>query len=248
MKYYVTADIHGFYTLFRNALAEAGYFDDPEEHKLIILGDLFDRGGEAPALQDFILTLMKEDGVILIRGNHEDLFETFVTADEGRAYSHHVRNGTFDTALQLTRIDRIMAKMDRRGLAAAGRRTPYYQTIIPAMRDYFETERRIFTHGWLPCEYENGVCRYIPDWREASPEQWAAARWYNGMDMAGSWKEEKTVVCGHWHASYGHAGFERKGTEFGPDADFSPYYGDRIIAMDACTAESGRVNVLVLED
>ena len=29
MKYYITADIHGFYTEFHKALDEAGYFTDP---------------------------------------------------------------------------------------------------------------------------------------------------------------------------------------------------------------------------
>ena len=28
MKYYVTSDVHGFYTLLRAALTEAGYYDD----------------------------------------------------------------------------------------------------------------------------------------------------------------------------------------------------------------------------
>ena len=44
MKYYITADIHGFYTEFHKVQDEAGYFTDPEPHKLIILGDIFDRG------------------------------------------------------------------------------------------------------------------------------------------------------------------------------------------------------------
>ena len=43
MKYYVAADVHGFYTEFHKALEEAGYFTDPDPHKLIILGDIFDR-------------------------------------------------------------------------------------------------------------------------------------------------------------------------------------------------------------
>ena len=43
MKYYTTADVHGLYTEFHKALDEAGYFTDPEPHKLIILGDIFDR-------------------------------------------------------------------------------------------------------------------------------------------------------------------------------------------------------------
>ena len=59
---------------------------------------------------------------------------------------------------------------------------------------------------------------------------------------------EKTIVCGHWHTSYGHSKYEHKGTEFGEDADFSPYYGPGIIAIDACTAFSGKVNCLVIED
>ena len=58
----------------------------------------------------------------------------------------------------------------------------------------------------------------------------------------------KTIVCGHWHTSYGHSKYEHKGTEFGEDADFSPYYGPGIIAIDACTAFSGKSNCLVIED
>ena len=60
--------------------------------------------------------------------------------------------------------------------------------------------------------------------------------------------EGKTIVCGHWHCSYGHREFEGNGSEFGEDADFSPYYGKGIIVLDACTAVSGKVNVIVLED
>jgi hypothetical protein len=74
------------------------------------------------------------------------------------------------------------------------------------------------------------------------------ARWTNGMEAARTCREEKTILCGHWHASYGHAKYEHKGSEFGPDADHTPYYGSGIIAMDACTALSGKVNVLLLED
>jgi len=248
MKYYVTADVHGFYTLFHDALTEAGFFRDPEPHKLVILGDLFDRGEEAKKLQDFVLCLMAEDRVILIRGNHEDLFETFVTGDEGKAYSHHVHNGTFDTVLQLTGFERVAAKIRHRSFAAAGRRTPYFQKILPAALDCFETEHYVFVHGWIPCIYERGGYSYCADWRNAPKDEWDKARWSNGMDAAGTCMEEKTILCGHWHASYGHCRFEHKGSEFGPDADFSPYRGPGIIALDACTAESGRVNVIVLED
>ena len=102
MRYYVTADIHGFYTPLITALTKAGFFADSAPHKLVILGDLFDRGKEALELQTFLSELLDQDKVILIRGNHEDLFEELVTVDTGLPYRHHVDNGTYDTALQLT--------------------------------------------------------------------------------------------------------------------------------------------------
>ncbi|MBO4831239.1 MAG: metallophosphoesterase [Oscillospiraceae bacterium] len=248
MKYYVTADIHGYFSIMRKALAASGFYDDTEPHKLIILGDLFDRGKEACKLQDFVLDLMEKDGIILIRGNHEDLFESLVTEDQGRPLDHHVHNGTFDTALQLTGYDMVMAGLRNFDFADAAKQTPYYQRIIPSMLDYYETEHYVFVHGWIPCIYDWGNYCYIEDWRSAGPGEWREARWSNGIDAAQSCLEKKTVLCGHWHASYGHAVYEGRGSEFGPDADFSPYTGPGVIALDACTAHSGAVNVITLDD
>ena len=249
MKYYIAADVHGFYTEFHKSLDTAGYFTDPGPRKLIILGDLFDRGQEAVQMQDFILQLMARDDVILIRGNHEDLFEEMVTVDLGLPVRHHKSNGTYSTALQLTGYDRRQAFERHLEFAAAARRTPYYQQIIPAAIDYYETARYIFVHGWIPCIRESeGSFSHRSDWREATSAEWRQARWINGMDAARSCTEEKTILCGHYHCSYGHSTYEHKGSEFGPDADFSPYYGPGVIALDACTAWSGAINILTLED
>jgi len=249
MRYYVTADVHGFYREMREALENAGYFRDREAHKLVILGDLMDRGQEAEKMQDFILDLMARDGAILIRGNHEDLFRELVTIDEGLPVRHHVSNGTYGTALQLTGYDAAMALSRNLDFAAEARKTPLYRQIIPATIDYYETAHYVFVHGWIPCDRdENGGYFYRPDWREASPEDWYRARWYHGIDAVRTCGEPKTILCGHWHCSYGHAVYEGRGTEYGPDADFNPYTAPGIIALDACTAHSGRVNVVVIED
>ena len=70
------------------------------------------------------------------------------------------------------------------------------------------------------------------------------------MDAAhnGVVEENKTIVCGHWHSSYGHSRYERKRSEFGDDADFSPYYGKGIVAIDACTVHSKQINCIVIEE
>ena len=250
MKYYIVSDTHGFYSILKDALFSSGFFDDPDPHRLVILGDLFDRGDEAAKMQDFVLSLMGEDQIILIRGNHEDLFVQLVTTDKGLPYHHHLSNGTYETALQLTGFDYFSAHDCPLGLAAKGTQTPYYQRIIPAMVDYYETKHYIFTHGWIPCIQErDGAYSFYSTWRDASPKDWMKARWINGMDAARTAPDsEKTIVCGHWHTSYGHSLFEKRGSEFGPDADFSPYYGPGIIAVDACTAYSKKVNVLIIND
>ena len=199
--------------------------------------------------QQFILEQMEQDKIILIRGNHEDLFVELVTTDAGMPYSYHKSNGTYDTALQLTGFDPVMASIRHYDFADAAKDTPFYKEIIPAMLDYFETEHYVFTHGWIPSiPNRDKSYSYISSWREADREQWNQARWFNGMDAAQTADENKTIVCGHWHTSYGHSKYEHKGTEFGEDADFSPYYGPGIIAIDACTAFSGKVNCLVIED
>lgn len=46
MKYYVVADVHGFFDELKFALTEKGFFTDTERHKLIVCGDLFDRGNK----------------------------------------------------------------------------------------------------------------------------------------------------------------------------------------------------------
>ena len=250
MRYYVVSDVHGFYTPLMKALTEAGYFADSTPHRLVVCGDLLDRGKEAVKMQDFVLGLMECNETILIRGNHEDLFEELVTIDKGLPFSHHLQNGTYGTALQLTGLASGEAMVQNFAFADAARKTPYYRTIIPATRDYYETERYIFVHGWIPSVRErNGGCSYIANWREASEQEWRRAQWYNGILAARTATDEnKTIVCGHWHTSYGHSRFEKKGPEFGEDADFSPYYAPGMIALDACTTRSGFVNCIVLED
>lgn len=258
MRYYVTADPHGFYTLMRGALEDAGYFSDPEPHKLIICGDAMDRGDEPVEMQNFLVGELEAGRLIMIRGNHEDLLGEladgwFVERDNVMwGISHHNHNGTDDTAYKLTGFTPAQAFAATDAFPAAIRNTAFMSKIVPASLDYFETEHYIFVHGWIPTSADSYHRVYKPGWREASTEDWSAARWVNGMQLAvefGIVEPGKTIVCGHWHTSYGHYKYEASHTpEFSDGADFSPFYSDGIIALDACTAASGRVNCIILED
>lgn len=257
MKYYVTADVHAYFTELQTALREQGFFEDTEPHKLIICGDLYDRGTEALQLQGFILDLMAKNQVILIRGNHEDLAWDLLYNWNRSSYlqRHHNLNGTVDTVSQLTGFSArdVFTKPEEVGRAFL--QDPFIQEIIPAMVDYFETEHYIFTHGWIPCttiSIGNSEKEYvpIPSWRNAGKEQWDKARWINGMEAAhgGIMEPGKTIVCGHWHCSFGHSRYHHDGGEFDHNPNFNPYYANGIIALDACTPLSRKVNCILIED
>lgn len=257
MKYYVVSDVHGFYTEMIAALKEKGFFEDTEPHKLIVCGDMMDRGQEAAKMQEFMLDLLYKDELIFIRGNHEDLIVELV--NKYSIYqnsilvgvSHHISNGTVDTLCQLAdcSVYELYDKVD------SLKSCPFFKELIPASRNYFETEHYIFVHGWIPL-LTNGLpawykqhrhYEFNPDWRNAITKEWETARWLNGIDMAhmGFIEKNKTIVCGHWHCSYGHWIYGNAPTEF---SYLDPYRDKGIIAVDACTAYSKKVNCIVLED
>ncbi len=248
MRYYVVADIHGYYDELIKVLENSGYFDDQEEHKLIVCGDLFDRGLQAKQLQSFILDLINKDEVILIRGNHEDLALDLLTKWHQASYCNlaHHRNGTISTICQLGDFELLDVYDHSDEVGHFLLKSDYIQKIIPAMVDYYETKHYIFVHGWIPCNDDGKIV----DWRHASEEAWNDARWVNGMKAYhdGISEEGKVIVCGHWHASYGHCYFEDDGSEFGEDANFNPYVAKGIIALDACTPQSGKINCVVIEE
>lgn len=266
MKYFVTSDIHGFYTPFISALNEAGFDENDDNSTLIICGDLLDRGGEAVAVQDYVSRLLKKDKVILIKGNHESLIKAMQRElssaspfDDRVVNFHHITNGTLDTAIQLTGCHDILD--NPRAAAIKLSNTSFFKEVLPSMKDYLETPNYIFIHGWIPCMTNDGYrdywtkerwCKYMPGWRDAPDYKWETARWLNGIDACckdGVREPDKTIVCGHWHASYGHYKYGNAKCEFDTDkADFAPFYGDGIIAIDACTAISGKVNCIVIED
>lgn len=257
MKYYVTADIHGYYTYLKTALEAEDFFYEKEPSKLIVCGDLLDRGPEAKKLIDFMVQLLEEGRLIYILGNHEELFVQCLQeiARGDSVKSHHYLNRTWDSLLQISEMDEMEAYRHPNELVGRVMQSSFYKELLPSCVDYYETPNYIFTHGWIPC-FTEGFRPYVKyeynsDWRNADIMDWRRARWFNGMELACKHhiiELNKTIVCGHWHASYGHSVIDHKGEEFGETADFSPFYSDGIIALDSCAAGSGKVNCIVIED
>ena len=253
-KFFVSSDIHSAYTPWMNALKDAGFDENNKDHKIIVCGDLFDRMDESLQVYDFAKDMLEKDRLVYVLGNHEALMDECII--RGYPARHDWSNGTAKSIIDLAPHAENFYDAC---LVVHEKMKPLRNRAV----NYFETKNYIFVHGWIPVTCHDDLPAYYtknrkfefnPDWRYAHASEWEQARWLNGMDMArkGFIEQDKTIICGHWHCSYGHMLDSIKTdnwiSEFEEDAIWEPYYSNGVIAIDRCTAHTGKVNVLVLED
>lgn len=136
MRTIIATDLHGCDQEFRELL-EKVYFN-PTRDRLILLGDLFDRGDESWEVFQHIKRLKKLLGerMILIRGNHDQLLlDTIANPDALRLWAF---NGGLATVKSF-RLHEDSIESCREMLASA----PLY----------FETEDYICVHAGLKSEH-----------------------------------------------------------------------------------------------
>ena len=249
IKYFVVSDTHSFYSLLIKTLEQQGFEYNNPSHRLIICGDAFDRGKEAVKMQNFLVEMQEQGRLIYICGNHEDLLMQMAgelpTIVDHIEYTHHASNGTLSTFLQLTNMTLKQVKLDPWRAQQYFKNTAFYKKLLPEIVDYAEVGDCVFVHGWIPS------FNHLDDFHDANASEWREARWWNGMEM---WQNKacrlptKTIVCGHWHCSWGHAKEHPElYEEFGTKANFEPYDREGILAIDGCVAYSGIMNCVVLE-
>ena len=259
MKYFVVADVHGFYDEMKKALDEAGF--NPETDTLISCGDAIDRGPRPNEVIKYFVNLPHK---ILIRGNHEDLMEELMDNPWG-PYMHDHSNGTYNTLIELaskhhkvnygTKISKSLAQYTEwDDLSRWARAEKTYRKYTELLVDYAEIGDYIFVHGWIPCECKmdlNGgkwerKYTYCPDWRQSTTKDWYDARWTSGIECTVQevFEPGKTIVCGHWHAASWHTVFDGAPSM----SDHSIYQDKNVVALDTCTALSKKVNVFVFEN
>ena len=274
-KIFVCSDIHGYYTILINALREKGFERENPDHVLMLLGDAFDRGSEAVLLLSFLLELKKAGRLIFIKGNHTllmlDCLKKIKEYKKPQGL-HHYSNGTIGTICQLTNDINITYKLLRwdeltnSEIAKINAAMKPWKNLIKDALNYYETEKYVFVHGWIPVKtireetyFHNEEIAYIPDWRDLPEDSplWDKATWV-GYPLAqenNCYEPGKIIVCGHWHSSDYNS--IKDGTEpFPPrsstDSDwkhvFRPAVDEHFIAIDACTAYSGLINILVFEE
>ena len=277
MTYYFVSDIHSFYTPLMTTLNKKGFDINNQDHMLVVLGDVFDRGFETLEVYNFLKSI-PEDRLILIKGNHEYLYEKLLNKNFPEGYDFS--NGTVRTFCQIAGFDEQVLTSSywfRRAYLEEKEPHEYFDMPIEMWRqvkeivamsdvtkwiksnrwiNYLETSKYICVHSWIPVQEEvkfGGA--YIneigprDDWRNATKWEWEDATWGCPWKkaMMGWNNTSKTIMCGHWHTSdfFNHLTKQRKGKSECPIFKSKKY---KLIGLDACTAASNKVNVLVIEE
>lgn len=270
-KYFVCSDIHSFYDEWMAALDKEGFDITNKDHCIIVCGDLLDRGEKPIECLEFANKMYDEGRAVLVKGNHESLLEAVFR--KGYFERHDDHNGTIDTCIALANKDvgDCCDSMKVKVVVQAAQQNKEVKKYLDSVVNYAEIGDNIFVHGWIPFSvdeynifYDPVATSYDPNWREADYEAWEDARWVNGMNqwLKGVKEPGKTIWCGHWHSSWGHANIHNDGVEYlhryetmhqledgtwWPYVNNTPFIDEGIIALDACTARSGFVNCVVFE-
>ena len=263
-KLFCMSDIHGYWMLAYDTLENAGFDIDNPDHIFVHCGDLLDRGPDNYKCLELVNSIPK-DRKVLIWGNHEEMLE--IACARTFFLGHDYHNGTIKTVADIAHLpyeDVYMYDLTAQAAMSKAMSDPEWIEYKNSCYDFAIIGRYVFVHGWIPIYFYDGtnvtaLDRANGDWKDGN---WRKARWVNGMRewSKGNVIMDKTIVCGHWHTSWGHCHLHNEGVEFQEAYEesveetdpnrmehFEPFIDDGIIALDACTAYSKQVNCEVLE-
>ena len=237
LKYFVVSDIHGQFDKFITAITEVGFEQNNPNHKLIICGDLFDRGVQNLKLYQYIKTLLEEDldNLIVLKGNHELFFNHIIEGKKDSITFNIQYNGFGKTLSSFTDLDysSIIQNLDNLK-EIINNKHPKLLDWISHLPFYYETKNHVFTHA--------GIDYQIDDWHDTNwPSQvWTDLTRYQHVNLK-KYGFHKKIVMGHFYTSR-LTGIDKNDIYFHSD--------DQKIFIDGGVAmgDRGQINVLVIED
>ena len=227
MKYFVFSDIHSCLNELKVALIKAGYNANGNDHKLLFLGDAFDKGHQHYETYLFLKNNIENNKLIWIKGNHEHFL--LRSLDKGKT-SDYTKDTIRDIAIGL---DSKAVNYSDSECIKVLKDNGVDKFIIENTINYFETNNYVFTHGTIPFNTDN---TYDANWRNRNNKEWYRyiTTGYKKLVDNNIKIPNKTLVCGHQYC--------------GIKKDAKPFITDGLIAIDDNCHKTGIMNVIVIED
>ncbi|HET9478352.1 MAG TPA: metallophosphoesterase family protein [Pyrinomonadaceae bacterium] len=185
MRTFVVGDIHGRCAQLLNLLDMLPR--DPQSESLVFLGDLIDRGADAPGCVDHILKLRREnpERVICLRGNHEQMLMDFLDGHNS-IWLTPVTGGerTFEQYTGLPVRARTEADLDEMRRVLEQSLPSEHLEFMQSLPFYYEDEHAIYVHAGLD------------DGKHPSESSPMSLLWMRDMDFYRNYRG-KPCVFGH---------------------------------------------------
>lgn len=133
---YAIGDIHGSYDKLTALLDKIDI--DYANDTLVFLGDYIDRGPSSYEVVEHLIGLKrKHPGTVFLKGNHEEMFEKYLSGADRMTYLVNGGQQTLDSYLKRTRgpDDPLIP--------------PDHQDFFSSLQLFFETDSYIFVHAGL---------------------------------------------------------------------------------------------------
>ncbi|WP_088101989.1 metallophosphoesterase [Halalkalibacter urbisdiaboli] len=181
----VISDIHGCLDEFNKLLKIVKY--EPKLDKLILLGDYIDNGGYSKEVVDKVMNMVKEFGVIAIKGNHDQRFIDLINSKDKEVESKFIKHGGHNTLLSYVEKQQgdNTTEMDsfRRYIK---KKYSHHLKFLEQLPLYHEEDDYIYVHAGLNPNFKN--------WKEQSEHDFIYIReaFLNYPTVT-----NKTVIFGH---------------------------------------------------
>ena len=183
MTTFVISDVHGHFSVLKQALKKAGFDEQNVNHHLLSLGDMFDRGKENKEVFEYLYSLHKEGKATLLLGNHDLFLLEFLKGDFESAEFNAAYNG-FDETLKSFSGIKYRPKNLEKIYQTIQKNYPHLETWLDSLPLYLEKSPYIFTHGGIDGSKEN--------WHDIDRKSFV---WQYQSRLPGI--DGKTIVVGH---------------------------------------------------
>ncbi|WNR44178.1 metallophosphoesterase family protein [Paenibacillus roseipurpureus] len=177
----VISDIHGCVTELKELLHKAKFQAD--EDQLILLGDYVDRGPNSLETVEHVMFLVREQGAIALRGNHDQRFIEVMNGTDDLTEMKFFEHGGIQTFQSFSGSKTLDLKTSKERIRANCSEHLAFLRELPL---YYENETHIFVHAGLNPAYK--------DWK-TQPERdfiWIRAPFVQHRTVV-----KKPVVFGH---------------------------------------------------
>ena len=186
----MVGDVHGKLRLLNRLLVETSY--RPGEDKLILIGDLVDRGEDSRGVVDRAIALQREapETVVILRGNHEDMMLQALLPDGDIHAELWYYNGGIET------LESYLAEDDHLKVPQE------HIDFLSSLPTWHEDEHAIYVHASL-AEADSGEFMHPEESPYSAELLWARNRRFYSEYRG------KTVVFGHTIAGMMFGEFEK---------------------------------------